>query len=98
VRDLASAKACLYTSGAFFRMLRIVKRATLKVRAIPLWLTRSWSAATIWASLRSVRARLLGWGVKVLWHWLQRQRSAPTRCDWCRSVYSGCSCSGDRLE
>ena len=79
MRGLAGSNACLYTSGAFFRMLRIVKRATLKVRAIPLWLMRSWSAATIWASLCSVRARLLGWGVKVLLHWLQRQRAEPLR-------------------
>ena len=77
--DLACRDMRLYTGGAFFRRLRIVKRATLRVRAIPLWLIRSWSAATICASLRSVMARLLGWGVKVLLHWLQRQRAEPLR-------------------
>jgi hypothetical protein len=51
----------------------------LKVRAIPLWLSRSWSAATIWASLCWVMARLLGWRVKVLRHWLQRHLADPLR-------------------
>ena len=79
MRDLAGGDACLYTSGAFFRRLRIVKRATLKVRAIPRWLMRSCSAATICASFSRVMVRLLGWGVKVLWHALQRARAEPLR-------------------
>ena len=79
MRDLTGGDPRLYTSGTFFRRLRIVRRATLKVRAIPLWLMRSWSAATIWASLCPVMARLLGWGVKVLLHALQRQRAEPLR-------------------
>ncbi len=60
-------------------MLRIVKRATLRVRAIPRWLIRSCSARMICASFSRVMVRLLGWGVKVLWHALQRARAEPLR-------------------
>ncbi len=60
-------------------MLRIVKRATLKVRAIPRWLMRSCSAATIWPSFWCVMARLFGLGVKVLLQSLQRPRADPLR-------------------
>ena len=79
--DLACRDLCLYTGGTFFRMLRIVKRATLRVRAMPRWLIRSCSAATICASFWWVMARLLGCRVKVLLHWLQRQRAEPLRLE-----------------
>jgi hypothetical protein len=69
----------LYANCVFLRMLRIVKRETLWLLAIPLWEILSCNEARMRASFSGVMARFMGWRVKVLRQAWQRQRAVPLR-------------------
>jgi hypothetical protein len=75
--DAFSSYFLLYASCVFFRRLRIVRRETFWLLAIPLWEVLSRREAKMRSSFSGVMARLMGLRVKVLRQAWQRQRAVP---------------------